>query len=410
MQDIANILTDFYDLTGKYKTEDNKIDAEAFGKDLDAFVTLSDFDWNQMKNEGSWRTVHGIWADDLAYMVDDVRDKMARFARLDQVERTADYVVPEPLVAGGMDKNSGERLRVDSRARNITADNIRVFDPLKEGVLIQDTNTNEYEEMLEYINSNFSTGDDQTGNVAQWAPQTYSAGWFGGKPAFIMDMAYYTKGDKLNRIDYGQMRDADGNFVDDLEYGNVPWSERSKLLVHLSTGDDAYNDLRIQRENEIRMNLSAGNMEGAMNAAITATQMELNQRFMPALQGSQIETMRSIDFDAMGQGFVSQNVDPNVFPNALENANGQVVYDPATYSLKIEKITQPDGSAMYQLYSLPYKGAERNVRDEAERDYFVSNGQRQWGNLEDLIFNINGGNILAQNKVNSATIFLQGQD
>ena len=72
------------------------------------------------------------------------------------------------------------------------------------------------------------------------------------------------------------------------------------------------------------------------------------------------------------------------------------------HSLKVEKITQTDGSEMYQLYSLPYKGAERNVKDEANRDYFTSNGQQQWGNLEDLIFSINGGATIAQQKIANA--------
>jgi hypothetical protein len=396
---IATILADFYDLTKVYDDGEGNIDTDAFNRDLSDFMSLSEFDWNNIKNDPNNRTLtaRGTDAKQIAYMVDDLRDKMARFERVDEVERTVDYVVPGKEVTGGIEKNSPERRRVDERALALMAGDVRVTDPLNGNVLIGDVNATEYSHIWKYIKNTFSTESQS----AQWAPQIYSAGWFEGKEAFIMDMGHYTKGGKTYTMSPVDLAAAD-SIMDDLEHDNIPFSERRKILVHINNGASEYNDLKFQRESEISSLLAARNIDGAQQSAVTATQMELNQQFMPALQGSKIESLRSIDFDKMGQGFVSQALDAGILERRVDKETGKVVYDPAKHSLKIEKITQPDGSEMYQLYSLPYKGAERNVKDEANRDYFTSNGQQQWGNLEDLIFSINGGATIAQQKIVNA--------
>ena len=396
---IATTLADFYDLTKIYGDGEGNIDTDAFNKDLSDFMNLSEFDWNNIKNDPNNRTLtaRGTDGKQIAYMVDDLRDKMARFERVD--EGTVDYIVPGEEVAGGIEKNSPERYRVDDRAEALMTGGIRVTDPLNGNVLIGDVNSSDYANVWAYIGNTFST-DAQP---AQWAPQIYSAGWFEGKEAFIMDMGHYTKGDKTYAMSPDQLANADHFFVSDkLQYDNVSFTEERKRLVHINNGSNEYNDLKFQRESEISSLLAARNIDGAQRSAATATQMELNQQFMPALQGSEIESLRPIDFDEMGQGFVSQNVDAGILERRVDKETGKVVYDPTMHSLKVEKITQTDGSEMYQLYSLPYKGAERNVKDEANRDYFTSNGQQQWGNLEDLIFSINGGATIAQQKIANA--------
>ena len=398
---IATTLADFYDLTKIYGDGEGNIDTDAFNKDLSDFMNLSEFDWNNIKNDPNNRTLtaRGTDGKQIAYMVDDLRDKMARFERVDEVERTVDYVVPGKEVTGGIEKNSPERARVDDRAEALMTDKIRVTDPLNGNVLIGDVNSADYANVWSYMNNTFST----EAQPAQWAPQIYSAGWFEGKEAFIMDMGYYIKGGETHAMSPDQLADADHFFISDkLQYDNVSFTEERRRLVHISNGPREYNDLKFQRESEISSLLAARNIDGAQRSAVTATQMELNQQFMPALQGSKIESLRPIDFDEMGQGFVSQALDAGIFERRVDKETGKVVYDPAMHSLKVEKITQPDGSEMYQLYSLPYKGTERNVKDEANRDYFTSNGQQQWGNLEDLIFSINGGGTIAQQKIANA--------
>ena len=78
-------------------------------------------------------------------------------------------------------------------------------------------------------------------------------------------------------------------------------------------------------------------------------------------------------------------------------SDGSLIYDPSTQSLKIEKMTLGDGQEHYAVYSLPSKDTEGP--DKSKRDYFRKGDQKYWGNLEDLMFALKGGEQKAQDLV-----------
>ena len=391
-EEINEILVDHYALPG-YRDDKGKVNSEEFNKDLSALLSLSDFDFDAEFKNPSYVTANGVPSSQILNMVKDIRTEFSRFEDAEQFEATADYYIPAQFKGDG--KIEPERVQVSSRAARIVSGDLKVTDPLLEGVALEDTG----DDVLMDINTNINGLFGSESGPAAWAPQTYYAGWFEGKPAYIMDMAWYTdSSDKLHRIPEKSLQG--------FKYGGETFKDKSKRLVHLPGGATDQNNLKLQLENDVRYNLSAGRHGEANKAATRVARMDIEAQTMPKLQSVGISKIPSEEFtiskmkgpdgEATYTGYVTRELDSDIF-NSMTASDGSLIYDPSTQSLKIEKMTLGDGQEHYAVYSLPSKDTEGP--DKSKRDYFRKGDQKYWGNLEDLMFALKGGEQKAQDLV-----------
>jgi len=380
-------LISFYNLDAAYKSDNNNIDVSTFSEDMGLMLNMSEEDLQTRLADPEHILPTGTKLADIAHMAKDVRTKFARFEDLESLERTADYYVPS--LDGEGENMEPERMALDRRGAAIVAGNLRPTDPLNENVYIGDIVKNELSDIAKTINQDFG-GEN---NSALWAPQTYFAGYFDGKPTYLMDMAYYqdSKGGVPKRIPL--------NLMNKYKYGGETFkSTGGKRLVHLGDkGTEAAQDFATQLKENVKFNLQAGKVQDALKFAEDAERLNLNIEMMPQLQGTSIESALSEDFLNSSSGTIGKvtRTVPSSFIGAITDGEGNAVYDPAVNRLKVEKTTNPDGREEYSMYYLPSledeSGEVANVRE-----YLEHGGQRSWGNLSDLIFGLMGGRKTAE--------------
>jgi len=402
-EDTNKALISFYNLDHAYKSENNNIDIGSFNEDINFTLGLGEEDLQARLKDPEHVLPTGTKLADIAHMVKDVRTKFARFEDLESLEMTADFYVPS-LKAEGKETEP-ERMNVNRRGAAIVAGYLRPTDPLNENVYIGDIVKNELSDNALKINQDFG-GEN---NSALWAPQTYFAGYFDGKPTFLMDMAYYqeSKGGDPKRIPL--------NLMNKYKYGGETFKATGgKRLVHLGDeGPRAVIDLIAQRTKDITHKLEAKKTGEAMEAALEVQRLSFNIDMMPKLQGTGIEAALSENFitgpegDTEGAiGKVSRTLPPGFWNNILDHnnkddeGNPTVIFDDSKNRMNVEKVTYPDGREEYSLYFLPSLAKESG--DVAnERDYLSFKGQKSWGNLSDLIFGLKKGKDLAQEQYDS---------
>lgn len=395
-------LVSYYNLGGIYGERDGKTDVSEFTGDMSFALAWDDATFKFMSEDPNKEMPSGVKLADIKHMVKDVRTKFARFSDYTALEKSSDYFVPERPMGG--QSPTPEWNRVQSRAASITAGHIRPTDPLNENTFIGDVNKGELSVIARDINAKF--GGENSSQL--WAPQTYFAGYFDGKPSFIMDMAYYADADG------GDPKRIPDNLLSSFTYGGETFQEfGGKRLVHLgsSTGVDAVADLAKQKTREISSALKAKDYAGAQEASEESLRLMYDLDYIPQLQGTNIESALSEDFTQIEGtdeyiGTVSREL-PARFWEKIKDVNnldekGQptVIYDPSKQTMNVEKTTYPDGREEYSIFFL--ESLVRETGDKVHnRDYLQKRGQKAWGNLSDLIFGVKNGEALAQEKYES---------